>query len=219
MVKPLIVFDFDGVFNPLNRHLSWIGEGSPTEIDHIYPTTDKWEVVEDAISNETHFTPDNEEKVSFEGKSLFIRWSSELVTNVNEVIDSGQADFLWLTTWKGATDTVLNPTLGLHVGSGQFLPPNHRSGNRYFVTSYDYYQVGKWLVLQDYFATLPVEERPPLVWFEDVATTYMNNFDEPELTQVSDELQVPSLVFKTDSNTGISRKEWAAAVSWLEQFN
>lgn len=217
MVKPLLVFDFDGVFNPLNHYLEWVGEGKPTELDYIFQTTGKWKVSFTEVSNETHFAPDRTEKVEFEGKPVHISWSTELIAEVNNIIASEVADVMWLSTWRDKTGTVLNPTLGVNLSVDAWVPPTHRSGNRYFTDSYDYHQRGKWFALQDFFALMPTAEKPPVAWFDDVATLGLENFEETTNNVVSNDFNVPALVFLTDPESGISRAQWAAMLNWIKQ--
>ena len=164
-VKPLLIMDFDGVWNALNRQEVWIGENKPGELDMIFPDPKNWKLETLPISNETHFTPDEDAVVKFDGKKVYVQWSTELVKEVNALIEEGTVDFLWLTTWKEKTDTILNPMMGLNVSEGAWIKPTRNSGSRFFVTSYDFYQVGKWVALKDFFAGIPESHRPPIVWF------------------------------------------------------
>lgn len=217
-VKPLLIMDFDGVWNALNRERVWIGEHSPTDLDYALPDPKMWKMESYPVSNETYFSPDRNELVDFEGREIRIQWSTELVGEVNQLIKDNKVDFLWLTTWKGYTDTTLNPVMGLNVPTNSWVKSSSRSGSKFFITSYDYYQAGKWLALQDYFATIPLDRRPPVIWFEDVTTIGMSNFKNDNVKVVTEELKVPSLVFQTDPKNGVAREEWEYAKKWISSL-
>lgn len=215
MVKPLLVMDFDGVWNPLNKFLVWTGVSDPSDEERYYRTSPFWKLIAAPVDDSVFFAPDMEEITKFEGKKVTIQAASELVANVNGLIDQSKVDYMWLTTWKANSDTVLNPFLGLHVDNHRWIPPTKESGSRFFIDKYDVKQQGKWLALQNFYESFKSEiDRPPLIWVEDVTTIGKDNLADKTNTIVSDVLNVPSLVLATDPENGISRKQWEAIENW-----
>lgn len=217
-MKPLLLMDFDGVFNALNTYWAWVGEGKPNELDYVYQQPPNWELKTDEVDGSLFFTPDREVVVPFDDFKVKVQWSTELVHNINRLIAYDLVDFVWLTTWKEQTDTVLTPLLGLDIDLGRWVPSTANSGRRFFMHNYDHNQEGKWVALQEYMDINYPDERPPIIWFEDVTTVNKDNHEYPENTLVSDTLRTPALVFATDPANGVSREQWSAVEKWVLQF-
>lgn len=217
-MKPLLLMDFDGVFNALNAYWVWVGEGKPNELDYLSKEPPNWELRTDEVDNDLFFAPDRQVIVPFDDFKVQVQWSTELVRNINQLIVHNLVDFVWLTTWKEQTDTVLTPLLGLDIDTGRWVPSTVNSGNRFFMDGHDYNQEGKWVALQEYMNINYPDERPPVIWFEDVTTVNKDNHAYPDNTLVSDVLNTPALVFATDPDNGVSREQWFAVEKWVTQF-
>ena len=193
---PIMYCDFDGVINALNRFPEWNDPNSkPTELDYIFQDPTKWHVETYPVPNDTHYAPDNEQEVEFRGRQYIIQWSSELIEELNSIINSQKINFVWLTTWKEYTDSLLNDLLGLNVLTGSWLNFPQRGGGF----------SGKLEALIDLTSTVP--NSPPFVWVDDEDTRGLENHDNPENTRLADMTGTKTLVIQPNPDYGISRKE------------
>ena len=112
---PVVFFDYDGVFNPLNVVDQWVGEGEPSTLDYVFRDPKKWEVVELPVDGSTHYNPDCTGEADHEDRTYVVKWSSELVEELNWLVSSSKVQVVWLTTWRQDVNTLV-PLMGLETG-------------------------------------------------------------------------------------------------------
>jgi hypothetical protein len=221
-MQTLFVCDFDGVLNPIPFEKEWVGpehDVSAFGFEMIDPKN--WKTVQREIDADVYFMPDRTEKVTVSDElgyesTYIIRWSTELVERISELVESGAIEFLWLTTWRQNAQDALAPLLGFDPG-WKHLPWQSRRS--------DYDHVGKLIALED---VIDKGEDRPVVWIDDVATHRVENYsylyggeDRPYpesrdsrstlVNHDSGYLAVqPSTLF------GISRAEWHAIEKFIE---
>lgn len=207
--KPLIFLDFDGVINPLNRFPKWVGEGEPTELDHIFIDPKKWVPDEIPVPETEFYAPNRAEVVEFHGREYHIQWSDELVAELNDIITDGNVQIIWLTTWREYTDALLNELLGLHVPQGSWMDFPRRGGGF----------SGKVESIGDLYQRL--DPKPPFVWLDDQETHAFANYWEGEISEanayLSNQLATTGLVIEVQGTYGISRDEIAAVRKFLNK--
>ncbi len=207
-MKTLFVSDFDGCWNALNVYQKWVGEGEPNELDYIFMSNDKWELAYYILDPELYFIYDKESVVNFFDRRIKIHWSSLLVNKINEVVDQGLVDFVWLTAWKNLGVEVLSPEMGLAVDKCDWLDwkPRYRD---------DYSHIGKYDAIVNLYNELEAEgkEKPPLIWVEDMSSE--DYADEEGQKILSQELGTDVLVIKPDGRYGISKEDLTAIETFL----
>ncbi len=210
--KPVVVCDFDGVLNALNKHLEYVGEEPFDVLKEIFPKQNDWKVVVSEIDSKIYFAPDNEKLVDFPAyngtRQVRIQWSSELVAEINKLIDSDEITFLWLTSWRHRAEDILAPTLGLHSRPqywldfgdstrhdyqpgkgdaierlyGSMILPQHKFRS----TEYNSERLQKWhddgtiaKYETEWEAYTNSPKKGKLVWIDDAATHFVENLNHP----------------------------------------
>lgn len=214
LLKPVILYDFDGVINPLNFIREWIGEGEPSQLDYILRDPSSWRMRREPVDSIDYFGNDREATVmeTASGKDFHIQWSSELVGAINSLISEDTARHVMLTTWEEDSVSKLNPLMGLNIS--EYISSTSSTGHRFYLNSYDHYQAGKRIALQGWLEDEYGQNKPPIIWFDDVATYYWRHPDS------ASELGVPFLkAFLTQEDKGISRAEWDQTISIIKTFS
>lgn len=217
-------FDFDGVLNPIPYQRKWIGPEGPVDPYSLEMlSAENWTIEKLDIDPTTYFAPDHTDTVTIQqlwssSESTYaIRWNSELIERINALVDSGKAQFTWLTTWREQAPRLLAPRLGLN--------PDWESMHWQDRLS-DYSQMGKAEALADWIEAGGTD---PFVWIDDVATErfatatlpttekarkkdyrYSGQFVHPLLRHAN-----PSLVLQTSTLFGISREQWNAVETFV----
>lgn len=208
--SPYLFLDFDGVFNAVNRELTYVGENPLTELSMIFRNPKDWVVETFEVNGDTHYVPDREAKAELNGKTFTIQWSEEMVDEMNSIIGLGIVRPILLSTWKEVGAKTVMPLIGLNLKPGDWLDFHYSGMNPY--------EAGKYLALYNLYAGLAREgsPTPPFVWVDDVATHYFCNVDNPENTILQDEFGVSEcLIVKPKTRQGISREEMSRIKSFV----
>jgi hypothetical protein len=253
-VKPVIACDFDGVLNPINKHRVYVGSDTYSVLSEVFPKAGDWAIKKQEIDPTIFFAPDNEETVSWsETRKIQIQWSSELVNEINKLIDSDKVTFLWLTSWRHRAEQILAPVLGLHSKPNHWVEFSDSTRNdfqpgkedalrqlynavdnpQYFVNRFEKRkqagrilsenlaseEASKQIVLDRWEAHKNTPKYSKLVWLDDAATHYVENFkhpDNPRAVQFIEELNVQDMLAVAPKMAGgISRVQWKAVLDFL----
>lgn len=166
--KPLFFCDVDGAINHLNQYPTWVGSGSPSQLDYIFMSSDKWKVQRMEVEDPARqFKADEEAEVSFNKaaelpeiknryRKISLQWSNELVQRIAAL--SRQTNFIWLTTWKSEASRLLDPLW--NIDSLGYLDWNIRS---------DLGSVLKWSTLSDFLESMKAchQKLPAWIWVDD----------------------------------------------------
>jgi hypothetical protein len=215
-MKPYLFLDFDGVINAFPYDRRWIGpetDGNENDLfgfELLNPKNWAYDIVEPDPT--THFPLDTISEATHNGRTFRITYSAELVEALKELIVEDKVNFLWLTTWREASLTELNPMLGFPNEKADFLPWYDTTA------SVSNPQLGKYWGLTDFIIEEAKQKRlekdTPLIWVDDVATTGFYNLSEQEKKRRTEEARdpfftYPTLVIQPDDKWGISRAELA----------
>lgn len=208
-MKPILFLDFDGVINALPYKRNWIGPDGVGLYDPELNNPKNWEYITLTPNEETHFPLDTVKKATHRGREYTITYSAELVDALRELIVEDKVHFIWLTTWREATQTELNPMLDFPADKAGWIEWQDTN------LSYDNPQLGKFWGLCDYIERREregsLEKDTPLMWVDDVATIGFNNLSDYEMEYRKKHPtpleRYPSLVLTTNADFGISRAE------------
>lgn len=204
----LILFDYDGVLNPIPYEKEWVGS-SDTDISSFAAIDPRnWKVVEYPIDNEVYFTPDKTAVVSlpgyYEDREITVRWSTELIDKVNTLNQRDSVEAKWLTAWRENATALLNPLLGIDP-AWESMEWAHRMS--------DYSQWGKLEAIENQVAQ---GDHRPLVWIDDVAIKNAHHYaTKPPEDGRADRRSpfvthgIDTLFVETSTYFGISRAQWA----------
>lgn len=201
-MSALIVFDFDGVLNPIPFKRTWVGPASgPDSLASIDPAN--WQIVEVKIDPATHFVPDAWETITTHGYygeyDTHIRWSTELVGLLQRLVEETGSEFRWLTSWRDRACTVLAPLMGMDT-TWKSIDWVERHDDRY--------QLEKLVSLEQ---IVRAEKSRPLVWVDDVTTRYVAQYygkTGSAGTQPSPFVNERTLMVQSSTLLGISRQQW-----------
>lgn len=225
---PFFFCDVDGVVNALVYERVWVGEGSLLDTPwwhEDYRDPKNWAVERYEADPVTAYVPDVEEFVDFpikrynaEGvkevhktKKVVLNWSSELLSEMRELIVTGQVQFYWLTTWQESAVDILNDLFQFPKDT-PFLdwePWMYR----------DYGQLGKADAIRGFFKKRQEEgirvAGEPFVWVDDSATQHLLNYPKFETRNAKmygfkKMFGMNNLIIRPDEREGINRDEMAA---------
>ena len=179
-----VYFDFDGVICQLG--------GLPLSFHRQHDLSLVMEI-------DNHYPVDNE-------TILNIRWSSQMVDELRQLLDSGAICWHWLTSNQGIID-LINQRLG--------LPDTTIITERLFQPDGRIVPGGKPGIIQRHLERFSRDrQRHRVAWIDD---DYPQ--DDPEvrlLMQTAAELKVPLLVIAPDARYGLSRSEVASLRHFAE---
>ena len=210
-MKPILFLDFDGVLNAFPHKFNWVGErplNGHQGADFNDPKNWELEVLKPNV--ETHFELDVNTTAEHNGHTYKITYSSELVESLRKLIVEDKIKLVWLTSWREASETKLNPMLGFPKDKVGFLAWQSTS------ISPRNPQIGKYYGLCDYIEKREkenlIDKGTPLIWVDDLATVGFANLSPNEIkyrkkNESSPLDNYPSLVLTPDEKWGISRKE------------
>ena len=98
--KPLVLTDFDGVFNAI--------PGSPKTLTALHE------------NRSDAYKLDKKQTVEVDTYNVTLQWSSELAEDLQAVEKSDIAEFRWLSTWQEDCD-VINGVLGTGIRPARFF--------------------------------------------------------------------------------------------------
>lgn len=200
--KPYLFLDFDGVFNALNKEAVYVGKEPLSELKMIFRDPKDWAIETYPISEAYHYPPDNEATVELNNKEFLVQWSSEMISDLNEILSSDKVVPIILSTWRQVGAETIMPLMGLNVPASNWLDFNNSSLNAF--------EAGKFMALDNLYKGLSREGNPtpPFIWVDDNATHYYHNLYNPAEQLIAQEWgALDSLIIKPDARTGISRYE------------
>lgn len=103
---PLVLMDFDGVFNALQDRDP--ENGTPATTSDAYVL-------------------DSSKTVSVDTYDVTLRWSSELAEELRSLEQSKEAEFRWLSTWQEDAD-IINGLLGTGIPVAKFFEKDTKRG-------------------------------------------------------------------------------------------
>lgn len=200
----LVLFDYDGVLNPIPYEKRWVGPKDSAISSFASIDPKNWETVELPIDDEVYFKPDQTATVTLPGyykdREIQVRWSTELISKINALDAGGQVEIRWLTAWRQHAPVLLAPLLGLDP-SWESMDWQHRMS--------DY---GQWSKLEAIENMLEKGERRPLVWVDDVAIKNTQYYEEENIAGRGKspfrEHGIETLFVETSTNFAISRAQW-----------
>lgn len=211
--KPYLFLDFDGVFNALNSERVYVGKEPLTELKMIFRDPKDWEVETHPISESSHYPPDQEATVALKNQEYLVQWSSEMISDLNEILSDNKVIPIVLSTWRQVGAEKLMPLMGLNVPETNWLDFNNSTLNAF--------EAGKFMALENLYSGLAKEGNPtpPFIWVDDNATHYYHNLYNPEEQLIAHEWGAStSLIVKPDARTGISRYEMLRIKEFVESL-
>lgn len=163
-LKPIFFNDFDGSMNGIPYDRVWIG---PEKINGMYDpelyNPKNWAHKRLTHNPDIHFVPDNKNILTPDDREIPIRWSSELVGNIRDLIHNDVIEYHWLTMWKKDSITnLVNPLFGFDDVKAPSLPWSPRWN--------DESQIGKYFGLMRYLNENNIPTGTPIIWVDDIAT-------------------------------------------------
>lgn len=211
--KPYLFLDFDGVFNALNSERVYVGKEPLTELKMIFRDPKEWEIETHPISESSHYPPDREAAVELRNREYLVQWSSEMISELNEILSNDKVIPIILSTWRQVGAEKLMPLMGLNVPETNWLDFNNSTLNAF--------EAGKFMALEHLYSGLAKEGNPtpPFIWVDDNATHYYHNLYNPEEQLIAHEWGAStSLIVKPDARTGISRYEMLRIKEFVESL-
>jgi hypothetical protein len=214
---PFWFCDVDGVINAIPFERKWVGTDEQAKDTFELMDRNNWALERLHPNLETNFELDNEIVLEFDRNdeyqgildpklvTLKIRYSTELITQIRDLIVDNKINFVWLTTWKRQAVTKLNPIFG-------FPPETPYLEWRTDGDDGQYNKIGGILDLyDDYKRTNPEETPQPFIWVDDVVTKDYVTTEKDKSRNYNNVLTShtsnANLVIQTDPFWGISRDE------------
>lgn len=227
---PFWFCDVDGVLSPIPYEKEWNAPAGQSNLETtIMLMNDRGYTVKRVEADpSTHFPVETELLIPFNRagdyedflppniKDVNIRFNTEAINRVREIILSGTVNFVYLTSWNHQAITLLNPVFGFP----DTIPFLGWEGNH---TDYGS-QYGKRNAIIDFYETLKKSGStlPPFVWVDDQVTVHHETIDSNGQPGRWNSLmrehtgEVDSLIIKTDTRWAISRDELTSVENFIK---